>query len=276
MKRAIEETKRVKNSAERVYGGFFVSGTDISTAKNGRIRFAAFRVRKRYIACALIFFALTVAASAVYAHIRGRSVETFVTPMNGRIVLLDPGHGGKDAGASANGAVEKELNLEIARLVQGYIEEGGGAAILTRTEDKDTSDPNRAAGTSWKMSDLKYRKKDIENFKADAFVSIHMNKFGQSKYRGAQVFYTAESEESKILGETLQRSVKDVLDDGNTREAKPSKNAIYVLKGNAVPSALIECGFLSNAEEAQLLSDPDYRRRVAWGIYIGIVRFFSR
>lgn len=276
MKRAIEETKRVKNSAERVYGGFFVSGTDISTAKNGRIRFAAFRVRKRYIACALIFFVLTVAASAVYAHIRGRSVETFVTPMNGRIVLLDPGHGGKDAGASANGAVEKELNLEIARLVQGYIEEGGGAAILTRTEDKDTSDPNRAAGTSWKMSDLKSRKKDIENFKADAFVSIHMNKFGQSKYRGAQVFYTAESEESKILGETLQRSVKDVLDDGNIREAKPSKNAIYVLKGNTVPSALIECGFLSNAEEAQLLSDPDYRRRVAWGIYIGIVRFFSR
>lgn len=276
MKRAIEETKRVKNSAERVYGGFFVSGTDISTAKNGRIRFAAFRVRKRYIACALIFFVLTVAASAVYAHIRGRSVETFVTPMNGRIVLLDPGHGGKDAGASANGAVEKELNLEIARLVQGYIEEGGGTAILTRTEDKDTSDPNRAAGTSWKMSDLKSRKKDIENFKADAFVSIHMNKFGQSKYRGAQVFYTAESEESKILGETLQRSVKDVLDDGNTREAKPSKNAIYVLKGNTVPSALIECGFLSNAEEAQLLSDPDYRRRVAWGIYIGIVRFFSR
>lgn len=276
MKRTVEETKSVKNSAERGRGVFFASGTDISTAKNGRIRFAAFRVRKRYIVCALIFFALTVAAGAVYAHIRGRSVETFVTPMNGRIVLLDPGHGGKDAGASANGAVEKELNLEIARLVQGYIEEGGGTAILTRTEDKDTSDPNRAAGTSWKMSDLKSRKKDIENFKADAFVSIHMNKFGQSKYRGAQVFYTAESEESKILGETLQRSVKDVLDDGNTREAKPSKNAIYVLKGNAVPSALIECGFLSNAEEAQLLSDPDYRRRVAWGIYIGIVRFFSR
>lgn len=276
MKRAIEETKRVKNSAERVYGGFFAPKTDRSTAKNGRIRFAAFRVRKRYIACVMIFFALTVAAGAVYAHIRGRSVETFVTPMNGRIVLLDPGHGGKDAGASANGAVEKELNLEIARLVQGYIEEGGGTAILTRNEDRDTSDPNRAAGTSWKMSDLKSRKKDIENFKADAFVSIHMNKFGQSKYRGAQVFYTAESEESKILGETLQRSVKDVLDDGNTREAKPSKNAIYVLKGNTVPSALIECGFLSNAEEAQLLSDPDYRRRVAWGIYIGIVRFFSR
>ena len=276
MKRTVEETKRVKNSAERGRGVFFASGADISTAKNGRIRFAAFRVRKRYIACVMIFFALTVAAGAVYAHIRGRSVETFVTPMNGRIVLLDPGHGGKDAGASANGAVEKELNLEIARLVQGYIEEGGGTAILTRTEDKDTSDPNRAAGTSWKMSDLKSRKKDIENFKADAFVSIHMNKFGQSKYRGAQVFYTAESEESKILGETLQCSVRDILDDGNTREAKPSKNAIYVLKGNTVPSALIECGFLSNTEEAQLLSDPDYRRRVAWGIYIGIVRFFSR
>lgn len=118
------------------------------------------------------------------------------------------------------------------------------------------------------------RKAAMEKYNADIFISIHMNKFEQEKYRGAQVFYAANGEESKRLGEIIQQSLKEVLADGNTREAKKSGSNIYILKNAAVPSALVECGFLSNAEEARLLQSEEYQQKVAWGIYIGIVKYF--
>ncbi len=202
--------------------------------------------------------------------------ETTALPLSGKLVLIDPGHGGIDAGASANNAVEKELNLEISKTLQKYIEQSGGIAILTRTEDSNTADPERQKGISQKMSDLKERKKDVTDYKADMFISIHMNKFQQPQYKGAQVFYTDDkSGEGKRLGDTIQQAIKDTVDDGNKRKAK-NGNSIYVLKDNAVPSALVECGFLSNPQEAELLKTKDYQRRIAWGIYLGIVRFFSR
>ncbi len=240
------------------------------------ICFVTLKLRRRYIVAAAVAFVLLGVSAAAFLAMRGESTETFVTPIDGKVVIVDPGHGGADSGAVANGAVEKELNLEISKLLSAYIEEGGGTAILTRTEDADTADPNRGAGVSWKQSDLNTRKEDIKNFDADVFVSIHMNKFPQTKYHGAQVFYTEGSDESKILGETIQTALKEFTDNTNTRAAKPSGSAIYVLKENTVPSALVECGFLSNAEEARRLRTEEYRRRTAWGIYIGLVRYFSR
>ncbi len=203
------------------------------------------------------------------------SESTFAVPLSEKTIVIDPGHGGIDAGASANGATEKEINLAVAKFLQEYIESGGGTAILTRTDDSNTADPNRKKGVSQKMSDLKERKNDIENFEADAFVSIHMNKFSQEKYRGAQVFYDDSSESSKALAESIQQSVKEVVRDGNTRKAKATGQHIYVLRDNEVASALIECGFLSNAEEAKLLLKPEYQKKIAWGIYVGVIRYFS-
>ena len=192
-----------------------------------------------------------------------------------RTVVIDPGHGGIDAGASSGDVLEKELNLEISQILQEYLEENGAVAILTRTDDTNTADPNRNKGISQKMSDLKERKDDIEEFSADMFISIHMNKFSQSKYRGAQVFYTKDAEKSKLLGEGIQQAIKETINDGNTRLAKATDD-IFVLKDNKIPSSLIECGFLSNQEEAKLLTDKSYQRKIAWGIYLGIVRYFSR
>lgn len=241
-----------------------------------KIKFKAVVINKNAITALIFFLIFGVVFAALYGIERGCSVETLAQPLSGRIILLDPGHGGIDAGATANGVVEKDVNLKIAALLQKYIEESGGVAVLTRNSDTNTADPNRASGVSQKMSDLKERKKDIEDFKADLFLSIHMNKFSQSKYKGAQVFYTQNSEESKVLGETLQQAIKDTVEDANTRKAKPSGSAIFVLKNNTVPSALVECGFLSNPEEAALLGSEEYQKRIAWGIYIGILRFFSR
>lgn len=227
----------------------------------------------------LILFATAVFFVAATAELYLKSYiakSTVAVPLSGKIILIDPGHGGIDAGASGNNAVEKEINLSVAKILQEYIETAGGVAYLTRTEDSNTADPNRSKGLSQKMSDLKERKKDIDDFNADMFISIHMNKFQQEKYRGAQVFYDGNSQESKILGEAIQQSVKDVVKDENTREAKATGDSIFVLKGNSVPSALIECGFLSNSDEARLLKTPEYQRKIAWGIYVGIIRYFSR
>ncbi len=205
-----------------------------------------------------------------------KSVEVMVTPLGAKIIVVDSGHGGLDAGASDNGAVEKELNLQIAKILQGYIEANGGTCYMTRVEDTNTADPNRSKGVTQKMSDLKMRKKSIEDKSADMFISIHMNRFSQSQYKGLQVFYDGNFEESKRLGEAIQSSVKDVLKDGNTRKAKATGDKIYVLKGNKVPSVLVECGFLSNKEEAENLKNPDYQKKIAWGIFRGIVTYFNR
>ncbi len=238
-----------------------------------RIQTRILVVSKRYISMALIIFGMIFAiwgSGRIY-----RSVQVMATPLGNKVILIDPGHGGIDAGASDNGAVEKELNLEIAIALKDYIEANGGVCYMTRVEDTNTADPNRKNGLSQKMSDLKMRKKNIEDFKADVFVSIHMNKFSQSQYKGLQVFYDDNIEESKLLGESIQGSVKEILRDGNTRQAKATGDKIYVLKGNEIPSVLVECGFLSNSEEAENLKKPDYQKKIAWGIFRGIAKYFN-
>ncbi len=197
-------------------------------------------------------------------------------PMEEFVVVIDPGHGGIDAGATGNNATEKEINLSVAKYLKDYISSGGGTVYMTRTEDTNTADPNRKMGESQKMSDLKARKESVEKYNADIFISIHMNKFSDGKYRGLQTFYDGNIPESKILADCIQNSAKDVLADGNNRCAKGTGNNIYILKGNKIPSVLVECGFLSNSDEAQKLKTPDYQRKVAWGIYMGIFEFVNR
>ncbi len=225
---------------------------------------------------ALVFLFAGLAAVVRFRHnaVSEDAAEVFAVPTTNKVIIIDAGHGGVDAGAVANGVEEKNINLQIALKLQEYIEQSGGVAILTRDSDESTQDPNRSANISQKKSDLMERKAAMEKYNADIFISIHMNKFEQEKYRGAQVFYAANGEESKRLGEIIQQSLKEVLADGNTREAKKSGSNIYILKNAAVPSALVECGFLSNAEEARLLQSEEYQQKVAWGIYIGIVKYF--
>lgn len=224
------------------------------------------------VAALLVTVGLSLMITGVYTY---KSTAVIASSMEGKIVLLDPGHGGIDAGASEGNAVEKTINLQVAEFLKAYIEENGGVVYMTRIEDTNTADPNRPKGVTQKMSDLKTRKQNIKDTSADIFISIHMNKFAQSQYKGCQVFYDPNSPESKRLGETIQKSMLDVLKDGNGRKAKATGDKIYVLKGNTIPSALVECGFLSNPDEAKLLTTPEYQRKLAWGIFVGIMRYLS-
>ncbi len=224
----------------------------------------------------LMIFLISLSAFTIYSSKseNERSASSVAVPTTNKVIVIDAGHGGIDAGASDNNAVEKDINLDIALRLQEYIEQSGGIAILTRSEDVSTADKNRSKNLTQKKSDLIERKKAAEKYKADVFVSIHMNKFSEEKYYGAQVFYPTKSPQSKILGETIQNMLKEKLDKTNKRKAKES-GTIYVLKDSKVPSVLIECGFLSNKNEAEKMLTPKYRQKTAWAIYLGLTKYFQ-
>lgn len=192
--------------------------------------------------------------------------------LDGKTILIDPGHGGFDAGASANGIDEKDVNLAVSLKLAEIIKDNGGNVTLTRDTDRSTAEEG---DTRKKAADLKRRKQTAVDIGADIMISIHMNKFSQAKYWGAQVFYAENSAESKTLGEAVQTALAEVLNDGNKRLAKESTGNIYLLKNVSCPTVIVECGFLSNVDEAKKLSDDAYRQKLAEAIYTGIKKYFD-
>ena len=191
------------------------------------------------------------------------------------VLILDPGHGGADGGASANGLTEKDINLSVALKLKDKIEQNGGSVTMTRDGDYSTADENRTDGTSAKKSDLKRRREMVSESGANMFVSIHMNKFPQEKYWGAQVFYADTPDSSQKLGEAIQSALPRILNDGNERTAKKTNGSIYILKNASVPSVIVECGFLSNPNEAERLKSDDYQTQLADAIFEGICDYLK-
>lgn len=202
----------------------------------------------------------------------GEVKKAFNIPTNNKVVVIDAGHGGRDAGASGKGGLkEKDVNLEIAKKLKAYIEESGGVAIMIREEDEGLYS---IESTNKKREDMKNRKQIIKESNADVFLSIHLNSFPQPQYYGAQVFYFEGSKHSQHLAKILQQELRRVLNRNNDRVEK-STRSYYILKDNDIPSVLVECGFLSNREEERLLGEPVYQEKIAWSIYVGLLRFFS-
>ncbi len=227
----------------------------------------------------IIFTVLTFVLAVIFVSSlsveRSQTVSTFSTPVSGKTFVIDPGHGGIDAGASEGDAIEKDLNLKIANCLRVFIEENGGRVVMTRNSDTNTADPNRAKTVSQKKSDLITRKNLPEKEKADIFISIHMNKFSEEKYKGAQVFCAPSSSESEKLGELVQASLIKNADPQNTRNLKIG-NSIYILKDATIPSILVECGFLSNKEESARLMTESYQQKVAWAIFMGVTEYLAQ
>lgn len=198
-------------------------------------------------------------------------------PVTNKVILLDAGHGGIDPGALSDdeSVEEKDINLQITLKLTELLESSGCLVLLTREDDVSLYEESPDKTTRQKYNEnLKNRKKMIEESGVDAFVSVHLNKFEQSKYYGAQTFYPQGQDDSKLLSKFIQDELKRVVDETNQREVKPS-NDIYLLKDNKIPSVLIECGFLSNEKESKLLNDEKYQEKVAWAIYAGIQKYFG-
>ena len=200
-----------------------------------------------------------------------------IMPITNKTIIVDAGHGGIDPGSMTDdqSVKEKDVNLKITKKVKELLEASGAMVILTRNDD--TSLYTEQVGKTIRQKyneNLKNRKKIIEESSADMFISIHLNKFQESKYYGAQTFYPAGKEDDKQLATYIQGELKRVVDKTNNRKIK-STNDIYLIKDNEIPSTLIECGFLSNDKEAKLLNDEEYQDQIAWAIYVGIQKYFS-
>ena len=185
----------------------------------------------------------------------------------GKVVLIDPGHGGFDPGAVADdGTHEDAINLAISLKLAREFRDRGGTVIMTRMTEEALADTKR--------EDMARRLKLIESSGADIVISVHMNHFVVGRYRGAQIFYRTGDEQSKQLAALIQENIRTKVDPTNNRQSKHSEN-YGVLNIAKAPAVLVECGFLSNSEETQNLKDPDYQAGLAEAIAEATGLFFQ-
>lgn len=210
----------------------------------------------------------------------GVNADKDVTVQSGNnkipVIIIDAGHGGVDGGAvSSDGTQEQYINLDIARKINEYLTKLGYKTIMTRSDDNSIHDPDADTIRQKKVSDIHNRLKIIETNPDSIFVSVHLNYYSESKYSGAQVFYSPNNTESEKLAQNIQNSVVSLLQPDNTRQIKKSDSSIYLLYHSSVPSVLVECGFLSNAEETEKLKNDDYRSQMSTAICKGIINYLN-
>lgn len=192
------------------------------------------------------------------------------------VIVIDAGHGGEDGGASANGLLEKDINLSIALKLRDMLTISGYQVVMTRDSDVSVYDSTADTTREKKVSDLKNRVEMINSGKNNILVSIHQNKFEQSQYFGTQMFYSKNNPKSAVLAEELRKSVTGFLQPDNKRELKQADGSIYILDKAQVPAVIVECGFLSNEDEAKKLADSDYQQKMAFSIYSGIIGYMNK
>lgn len=188
-------------------------------------------------------------------------------------IVIDAGHGGEDSGAVAeNKILEKDINLDIALKLKDMLVSSGFKILMTRVGDVSIYDKGKNKNLRQKKaSDMKNRLKLINSAPGNVLISIHQNKFPEKKYSGTQVFFSKNNEWSEILAKSIQLSVKSLLQPENDREVKPAAKNIYILHNSNVPAVIVECGFMSNEEELDKLTQEDYRLKMAFSIYCGIL-----
>lgn len=191
-------------------------------------------------------------------------------------IVVDAGHGLPDGGATVNGIVESDLNLSIAKKLEEELFEEGYEVLMTRNDENNIADKDKQDSISQtKQSDLTNRVNFINESNADLCISIHMNKYEVSKYWGWQTFYSEDSEDGKKLAIAIQNGINKRIDKKNEREALKISN-IKIIDKTIIPVVIVECGFLSNPEEAKLLQNDEYQENLVHGICDGIREYYNK
>jgi len=221
-----------------------------------------FTVKRKTIIILLVII-LAIVGAAVGIGLGVRSVQA--SGSNGKTVVIDAGHGGIDGGVvgTVTGVREAEINLAIARNLRGFLESKGYRVVMTRS----TADGLYGLNTrNRKLADMETRRRIINNASPDLVVSIHQNSFPSPTVRGPQVFFSAGCASSAEYATLMQSVLNSTLN--SDRMAK--RGDFFILECSPYPSLLIECGFLSNPEDEQLLITPEYQEKVAYAIFTGI------
>lgn len=215
---------------------------------------------KKYLCVVFLLFSITILCLSTI------KVSAFL-PLSGKIIVIDPGHGGKDPGTSYKNIYEKDINLKIALYLEKELSKSGASVILTRDGDYDLS----SANAIWrKKSDFDNRIKLINESKANLYLSIHLNYLEEPQYFGAQVFYDKENE---YLAQTIQNKINSELK--SDREIKKIPKTLYMYGKLNVPGVLIECGFLSNYNERNLLQTKKYQKKLATVISDALTDYYE-
>lgn len=189
-----------------------------------------------------------------------------IMPLTGKTIIIDPGHGAEDPGTSYGNVYEKDINLSISLYLEKELGSLGANVILTRDGDYDLSTPN---ANYRKRSDFDNRIKMINTSNADIYLSIHLNYLNDFSYSGPQVFYI---EDNKNLAERIQKTLNEY--STGDREIKKIPSDTYMYNKLKVSGVLIECGFLSNTKERNLLKTTEYQKKIAKAISLGVLEYF--
>ncbi len=193
------------------------------------------------------------------------------TPYLPYTIVLDAGHGARDAGCSGvnTGAEEKTINLEIVKKLKTMLKDFGFNVVLTREDDSALYDEN---AESYKLSDMEKRVEIINQAKPDFVISIHCNSYPNSHQRGAQAFYQEKDESSQVLASAIQECLLTQID---TARNEANFGDYYILNQSPCSAVLIECGYLTNPEDETLLLSSDYQQKIAYSITCGLMKFFD-
>lgn len=220
--------------------------------------------KKKIIAGILIFACAVLLGRGISQSVSGKVAEN--------VVVVDAGHGGSDPGKiGVNHTIEKEVNLAIAKLVKKELEKSGVKVVMTREADSGLTSKTLV---STKVEDMKERVRIINQANPEITVSIHQNSYQESSVHGAQVFYFTHSKAAEDAALIMQERLREV-DKGNTRQAK-ANDTYFMLKKTEVPTIIVECGFLSNREDAEKLVKEEYQKQMAEKICEGILEYIEK
>lgn len=219
-----------------------------------------------YILCAAMIF-----LAAFYGSPAVTVMENSVMPPKNSCIIIDAGHGGVDGGAtSCKGTLESGINLQIALRLNDLLRLLGHSTIMIRTTDITVA-PKGETIAQKKIYDLRERVR-IANSEPNALlISIHQNTFSDSRYSGAQVFY-AKTKNSDLLAKQLQEAFCNSINTGSERKSKGAKG-VYLMEHVECTAILVECGFLSNLQEATALEEPEYQKKLCCVIGATVSQF---
>ena len=187
-------------------------------------------------------------------------------------IVVDAGHGGIDNGVTGvkSGSDEADINLAISRYLKGQFTAAGFNCVMTRTTQ---SGLYGTTAPGFKKRDMQARKQIIEDCAADMVISIHQNYCPLPSRRGGTVFFNPSSESGEALAACIQEQLNLMPEAGASNQ--PLKGDYFMLKCTDSPSVIVECGFLSNAEDDALLNDESFQRALAYAVFKGAVNYLS-